>query len=52
MIRARTVLACLRSATAPAPRKCNALVEVTSYRVDGKWAADGRDYHVFQHHFL
>lgn len=35
-----------------APRACLALVEITSYRVDGKWAADGQDYHVFQHHFL
>lgn len=35
-----------------APRACKAIVEITSYRVDGKWAADGRDYHVYQHHFL
>ena len=35
-----------------APRKTTALVEITSYRVDGKYAADGKDYHVFQHHFL
>lgn len=34
------------------PRACMALVEITSYRVDGKYAADGRDYHVYQHHFI
>ena len=35
-----------------APRRCVALVEISSYRVDGQYAADGKDYHVFQHHFL
>lgn len=35
-----------------APRRCVALVEVSSYRVDGRYAADGQDYFVFQHHFL
>lgn len=35
-----------------APRNCIAIVEITSYRVDGKWAADGLDYRVFQHHFI
>lgn len=35
-----------------APRRCSALVEITSYRVDGRWAADGQDYRVFQHHFI
>lgn len=35
-----------------APRRTTALVEITSYRVDGKYAADGRDYRVFQHHFV
>lgn len=35
-----------------APRRATALVEITSYRVDGKYAADGADYSVFQHHFI
>lgn len=34
------------------PRRCNAIVEISSYRVDGKYAADGHAYDVFQHHFL
>ena len=34
------------------PRSCVAIVEITSYRVDGKYASDGKDYRVFQHHFL
>lgn len=35
-----------------APRKMNALVEISKYRVDGQYAADGKDYFVYQHHFL
>ena len=35
-----------------APRRATALVEITSYRVDGQYAADGREYYVFQHHFV
>jgi len=35
-----------------APRRATALVEITPYRVDGAYAADGHDYFVFQHHFL
>lgn len=35
-----------------APRKVAGLVKICSYRVDGKYAADGLGYHVFQHHFL
>ena len=35
-----------------APRKSTAIVEITSYRVSGEYAADGKDYHVFQHHFI
>lgn len=34
------------------PRRCTALVEITSYRVDGQYAADGQDYQVYQHHFI
>jgi len=34
------------------PRSIGAFVEISSYRVDGKYATDGRDYHVFQHHFI
>lgn len=35
-----------------APRACTALVEITSYRVDGQYAPDGRDYRIWQHHFI
>lgn len=35
-----------------APRRCMALVEITAYRVDGEYAADGKDYQVFQQHFI
>ena len=35
-----------------APLRATSLVEITSYRVDGQYAADGRDYRVFQHHFV
>ncbi len=35
-----------------APRACTSIVEITSYRVDGKYAADGKDYLVWQHHFI
>lgn len=35
-----------------APRKCKAIVEITSYRVDGKYADDGKEYQVYQHHFV
>lgn len=35
-----------------APRAITAIVEITSYRVDGQYAADGLDYHVYQQHFL
>lgn len=34
------------------PRRCTAIVEISSYRVDGKWSADGKDYQVYQHHFI
>lgn len=34
------------------PRAMTAIVEISSYRVDGQYAADGKDYFVFQHHFL
>ena len=34
------------------PRACVAFVEITSYRVDGQYAPDGKDYRVYQHHFL
>ena len=34
------------------PRECVAIVEITSYWVDGKWADDGKDCHVYQHHFI
>ncbi len=34
------------------PRRCTALVEISSYRVDGQYAADGKDYRVYQHHYL
>lgn len=34
------------------PRRCTALVEITSYRVSGEYAEDGRDYLVYQHHFI
>lgn len=34
------------------PRKCTALVEITSYRVSGEYADDGKDYLVYQHHFI
>ena len=34
------------------PRNITSIVEITSYRVDGKWASDGRDYLVYQHHFV
>ena len=35
-----------------APRGMVALVEISSYRVDGQYAADGKDYFIFQHHFI
>lgn len=35
-----------------APRRATAIVEISSYRVDGEYAADGRDYLVYQHHFI
>ncbi len=34
------------------PRRCTALVEITSYRVSGQYAPDGQDYLVYQHHFI
>lgn len=34
------------------PRRCTALVEITSYRVSGQYASDGQDYLVYQHHFI
>lgn len=34
------------------PRRTTALVEISSYRVDGAYAPNGCDYFVFQHHFI
>lgn len=34
------------------PRACTALVEITSYRVDGAYASDGEECRVYQQHFL
>lgn len=35
-----------------APRQCVATVYISSYHVDGQYATNGKDYRVFQHHFL
>ena len=35
-----------------APRKKTAIVKISSYLVDGQYAADGKSYPVFQHHYI